>query len=180
MDELRINKIREEDKGRPIEAVFSGFFTALPDYCQYLNNLDYLKKCRVQITDNKIELFNNNCMVGVIDFDLINQPSKHCFLKNLMIEKDFLGKKYGSLLIELFNYFLRTKQLRGVLQNGVDVVNDAVSVKKKNMGSRFYSCLFFYKNHGWRILTTVNNVPNYMAYNCTDDEINELKKVYYD
>ncbi len=82
--------------------------------------------------------------------------------------------------MKILNAFLRKEDIVGILQNGVDIVNDARNIQIKQMDSRFYSCLFFYKNHGWQALTTVNDVPNYMTYNCTDDEINELKKVYYD
>ncbi len=178
MDELKKNnKIEKENKGELIEAVFPDFFDDLPDNVKYLNNLDYLKKSKTKITDSIIELFTEEGIVGIIDFVIINKPVQHCLLRDLEIKSNFLGKKYGSLLIELFNYFLRIKQLAGVLQNGVDITGDAMNYKT-HMTSRFYSLLHFYKNHGWEALSIVNDIPNYMVYNCSDEDSNKLKKIY--
>ncbi len=178
MDVLKTNEEAEKrNQKNSVEDNFPNFFAVLPERYRYLNNLDYLKKCKIKITDRGMELFNKERVVGIINFNIIDQPIKHCLLTNLNVEDKFLGKKYGSLLIELFNYFLQTKRLIGVLQNGVDIIGEAVDFKT-NMTSNFYGLLRFYQDHGWQVLSTVNGVPCYMVYNCNEEDINKLKKVY--
>jgi len=152
-----------------IGAMFPGFFDKLPKKYEKLKRLQNIL---LQVSENHIDIYNNNDKVGSVEMTLHKKPFKYYMINDLTVNSNFLNQGYGDLLIEVLNSFLATNNVVGILINGVDVDN------VKNSYKRFYLKLFLYINHGWEAISEVEGVPYYMILNPTGVNTDKLKKMF--
>ncbi len=152
-----------------ISAIFPNFFDKLPTRYKKLKKL---KNILLQVSENRIDIYNNNDKVGSVEMTLHKKPFKYYMINDLTVNSNFLNQGYGDLLIEVLNSFLTTNNVVGILINGVDIDN------VKNSYQRFYLKLFLYINHGWEVISEVEGVPYYMILNPTGVNTDKLKKMF--
>ena len=88
-----MSRIKKENKGKPIETVFPNFFDNLPDNVKYIDNLDYLKKVKVDISPNQITMYNNsNEKIGDVEFLVNDKPFRHVYIRSIDVEKSLVAK----------------------------------------------------------------------------------------
>ena len=201
MNELRIDKIEKENKGKPIGTVFPNFFDNLPDNVKYLDNLDYLKKVKLDVSPNQITMYSNsNEKIGDVKFLIDDQPFRHMYVENTTIETKFSGKKYGSMLVEILNAFLRKKGIVGLLYNAptIPLRDDEYDITDNNKNINKNICIgdvcmikeevesdpdfnlsnFWYNRHGWEPVVDIGGLPVYMFYNGMNQDIEKIVQKY--
>ena len=156
-----------------IKNIPADFFVQLPSQYQFLNNLHYLKNVKINISNKGIMLFDKNGNdIGQVDFYLTQTVTfKYYEIEEFRINKEYAGKKYGSLLIELLNYFLKNKNAIGVIGN-VAVANggSAYRIEDEQLGNILND---LYKNHGW---VEIGNSE--WIYNASNQDTNNLIDMY--
>ena len=170
------NRDRRNEQGVPvaIEDVFPDFFNKLPEKFQYLNNLTYLKQSKIIVAKNKITLFDKEVehIIGYVHLDKVERQVVNCeksvdfcnsfyYVYDFGIFHLFVGKSYGSLLIELVNRFLLDNKKNACLENDVYLISAVNSSVIEARGRDFqFGKRRFYANHGWEALDGGNNMQN--------------------
>ena len=111
--------------------------------------------------------------LGRVHLKLKEEPFKHYYVTNVIINKEFRNKKYGSLIIEKMNTFLIQDKKVGALQNIADTEDE----QRKLWGMENDLDIWdIYERHNWKYLSEYST--NYMAFNSSEDEYKILRKKY--
>ena len=142
-----------EKRGK-IENIFPDFFNQLPNQYKFLDDEQY-KSVRISMGDEYLDITtkDGNSIGGVN----LQKRGAMYYIKNLFIEDEFLSEGYGSLLVELLNYFLRKQHCMGVLDDQHYFKNNKIA----NSGGSYDT---FYEKHGWQL----NSYTNLLEFNTGD------------